>query len=178
MYTNISECPKYSESSQRYDWNIKLPELGMRLLSNPNKYAYWLLFPSTEYLKICVVGTYLVCQMHFCTCFTYFTANLSIPTYFCSDIIVSYTKNYKNKWGSWKYLPKVMNSDWTRLLVPGSQFHLMRSLLEHILGCNWDILYMIWTKSVCPVIGYPAKILNMFRIKTEPTCSTKCIDIR
>ena len=37
---------------------------------------------------------------------------------------------------------------------------------------------MIWTKFVSPIIGYPAKILDMFRIKTESACSTKCIDIR
>ena len=44
---------------------IKLHELGIRLLSNPNKYEYSLLFPSTECLKICVVGALLACEMGF-----------------------------------------------------------------------------------------------------------------
>ena len=30
---------------------------------------------------------------------------------------------------------------------------------------------------MCPVIRYPAKILDTFRIETEPACSTKCINI-
>ena len=44
---------------------LKLHELGMRLLSNPNKYGYLLLFPSTESLKICMVGAFSVCKIHF-----------------------------------------------------------------------------------------------------------------
>ena len=44
---------------------LKLHELGMRLLSNPNKYGYQLLFPSTEHLKICMVGAFSACKICF-----------------------------------------------------------------------------------------------------------------
>ena len=44
---------------------LKLHELGMRLLSNPNKYGYCPLLPSTEYLKVCMVGVFPAYKIHF-----------------------------------------------------------------------------------------------------------------
>ena len=44
---------------------LKLHELGMRLLLNPKKYGYWLLFVSTKPLKICMVGAFSACKICF-----------------------------------------------------------------------------------------------------------------
>ena len=61
---------------------LKLHKLGMRLLSNPNKYwYYWILLPGTGHLKICMVGAFSAYEIHFCTYFTYFTVNLQILLY-------------------------------------------------------------------------------------------------
>ena len=55
---------------------IKLFELGMRLLSNPNKCGYGLFILNIGCLKLCAVGAFLACKLCFCTYFTYFTVNL------------------------------------------------------------------------------------------------------
>ena len=43
---------------------LELHELGTRLLSNPNKYGYCLFLSSTEYSKVCTVGTFLAYKIH------------------------------------------------------------------------------------------------------------------
>ena len=50
-------------------------ELGMRLLSNPNKYGCRLLLPHIGCLKMCAVGAFLASENVFCTYLTYFEVN-------------------------------------------------------------------------------------------------------
>ena len=44
---------------------LKVHDLGMRLVLNPNKYGYCLSLLSTEYPKVCMVGAFLACKIHF-----------------------------------------------------------------------------------------------------------------
>ena len=66
MYTDIPLIVLNIRNPYRDSAEIlKLHELGMRLLSNPNKYEYCLLLPSTKYLTVCMVGALLACKICF-----------------------------------------------------------------------------------------------------------------
>ena len=66
IYTQISLIVLNIQNPHRDMTQIlKLHDLGMRLLSNPNKYGYCLLLPSTEYSKVCMVGAFSAYKIHF-----------------------------------------------------------------------------------------------------------------
>ena len=66
IYTQISLIVPNIQNPHRDTAEIvKLHELGMRLLPNPNKYGYCLLLPSTKYSKVCMVGAFLAYKIHF-----------------------------------------------------------------------------------------------------------------
>ena len=66
IYAQISPTVQNIQNPRRDTTEIlKLCGLGMRLLSNPNKYEYCLLLPSTEYLKVWTVGAFSAYKIHF-----------------------------------------------------------------------------------------------------------------
>ena len=92
----------------------------MRLLSNPNKYGYWLLFTSTEYLKICTVGTNLACKMQFLYLFYLFyseflDSDIFLQWYNCFIYIKKYIKTNEVVENTYQKLWAVVGPDYLSL---------------------------------------------------------------